>query len=125
MKITAFNPNIVVKDAQPVIALFEALGFETRHTIRSFINDEAKRVVRMKHPDGFYVDITENPDIPQPVTEIRMNVDNFEEAYKMLEERGFRNLRDGHIIEAPSFRIALMKSPSGVGINLVKHIKKD
>lgn len=32
VKITAFNPLIVTKDAAPVIALFEELGFEKRHT---------------------------------------------------------------------------------------------
>ena len=32
MKITSFNPLIVTKDAEPVIALFEDLGFEKRHT---------------------------------------------------------------------------------------------
>ena len=32
MKITSFNPLIVTKDAASTIALFEALGFERRHT---------------------------------------------------------------------------------------------
>ena len=31
MKITSFNPLIVAKDAEPVIKLFEELGFEKRH----------------------------------------------------------------------------------------------
>lgn len=125
MKITSFNPNIVTQDAQPVIALFEALGFEKRHTLSEFVDNEANRLVRMKHPDGFYVDITENPAIPQTVTEIRMNVDDFEEAYDMLTAQGFRNLSEGHIVETPSSRMAIMLSPSGFGIDLVKHIQKE
>ena len=32
MKITAFNPLILTKDAEATIALYEALGFERRHT---------------------------------------------------------------------------------------------
>ena len=32
MTITTFNPEIVTKDPGSVIALFEALGFEKRHT---------------------------------------------------------------------------------------------
>ncbi len=32
MKITSFNPLIITKDAASVIELFEALGFEKRHT---------------------------------------------------------------------------------------------
>ena len=31
MKITAFNPQIVTKDPEVLIALFEELGFERRH----------------------------------------------------------------------------------------------
>ena len=38
MTITAFNPCIITKDAESVIALFEALGFERRHT-KTGIND--------------------------------------------------------------------------------------
>ena len=33
MKITTFNPLIVTKDAENVIKLFEALGFERRHSL--------------------------------------------------------------------------------------------
>ena len=32
MKITSFNPLIVTKDTETTIALFEELGFESRHT---------------------------------------------------------------------------------------------
>ena len=32
MTITSFNPLIVTQDAEAVIALFEAMGFERRHT---------------------------------------------------------------------------------------------
>ena len=35
MKITSFNPLIATKDAASTIALFEALGFERRHTKES------------------------------------------------------------------------------------------
>ena len=31
MRITAFNPQIVTKDPEPIIKLFEELGFEKRH----------------------------------------------------------------------------------------------
>jgi len=31
MKITTFNPSIITKDAAPVIALFEELGFQQTH----------------------------------------------------------------------------------------------
>ena len=31
MKITSFNPMIVTKDLESVVAIFEALGFEKSH----------------------------------------------------------------------------------------------
>jgi len=31
MKITTFNPSIITKEAEPVIKLFEELGFEQTH----------------------------------------------------------------------------------------------
>jgi hypothetical protein len=30
MKITTFNPQIVTKDAEPIVKLFEELGFERK-----------------------------------------------------------------------------------------------
>ena len=46
MTITTFNPAIVTKDPESVIALFEALGFEKRHT-KTGINDSDISNVRM------------------------------------------------------------------------------
>ena len=48
MKITSFNPLIITKDAAPVIELFEALGFEQRHT-KTGINDKDITSVRMRY----------------------------------------------------------------------------
>ena len=31
MKITTFNPQIITKNAEPLVKLFEELGFEKRH----------------------------------------------------------------------------------------------
>ena len=50
MKITTFNPLIVTKDAEPVIALFEEMGFERRHT-KEGISENNVTDVRMKDND--------------------------------------------------------------------------
>ena len=31
MKITTFNPQIITKDAEPIVQLFQTLGFEKHH----------------------------------------------------------------------------------------------
>ena len=81
MKITTFNPLIVTKDAENVIKLFEALGFEKRHSLDANTGTEDFTNVRMKNADGFYVDISNVP-VPQDMTLIRMNVDDFDRRYK-------------------------------------------
>ena len=52
MKITSFNPQIITKDAEAVVRLFEALGFERRH-IKEDIGDLSVTGIRMKDENGF------------------------------------------------------------------------
>ena len=37
MKITTFNPQIFTKNPEPIIDLFESLGFEKRHDQNSIL----------------------------------------------------------------------------------------
>ncbi len=125
MKITTFNPMIVTKDAESVIKLFEELGFERRH-MKTGINDSDISSVRMRYTgeDGkvFHVDVAEAP-VPKDITTIRMNIDNFDEAYKMLEEKGFKNTQGDKITETGSSKSTMMLAPSGFPINITEHIK--
>jgi hypothetical protein len=50
-----------------------------------------------------------------------MNVDDFDEACKMLQEHGYRNYYGDKTVETKSSRSALMISPSGFAINLIQH----
>ena len=125
MKITSFNPLIVTKDAENVIKLFEDLGFERRHK-KTGINDEGITDVRMRYTgeDGkvFHVDVTSVP-VPKDIPTIRMNVDNFDEAYEMLKARGFVNAQGDRITETGTSRSTMMVSPSGFSISISQHIK--
>lgn len=75
-ELSTFNPLIVTKDAESAIALFENLCFERHHT-KGNIGIEDVTDIRMKDPNGFYVDISQGHG---EYTMIRMNVDNLEEA---------------------------------------------
>ena len=99
MKITSFNPLIITPKAEDIIAVFEELGFEKRHTTESDTEIAAYSSVRMKNADGFHVDITENARVPQTMTGIRMNVDNFDEAYEYLKFSGFVNTKGDQIAD--------------------------
>ena len=126
MKITSFHPSIVTKNAEETIALFEALGFERRHT-KTGINGHVTSVT-MKYTgeDGkeFRVSISEAP-VPQDITSIRMNVHDFDEAYQLLEERGFKNAQGDKITDTGSSKATMMVSPSGFPIDISEHIRKE
>ena len=125
MTITSFNPLIVTKDAEAVIALFEDLGFERRHT-KSGINGNITSVrMRYTGEDGkiFHVDVTSAP-VPQDITTIRMNVRDFDEAYQMLQEKGWKNSQGDKITETGSSKSTMMVSPSGFSISIAEHIRK-
>lgn len=123
MKITTFNPQIITKDAEAVAKLFEALGFERRHNPKG-IGELDVTGIRMKDSGGFYLDISQpNMQMPQDLAAIRMNVDNFAEAYALLTAHGFKNYYGDQTVGTKSSESAIMISPSGFVINLIQHKK--
>ena len=124
MKITTFNPQIITKDAESIVRLFQELGFEKRHNPEG-IGELNVEGIRMKDANGFYLDIS-MPEIqlPRDVTVIRINVDDFDEAFMLLIKHGFKNFYGDITVEMKSSRSALMISPSGFAINLIQHIRK-
>ena len=122
MKITSFNPLILSDNANEIIAFFEELGFEQRHH-KEDINNANITAVRMRNEGGFHVDVTDAP-VPQTMLAIRMNVDDFGEAYLFLKERGFVNAQGNRVTDTGSSRSTLMVSPYGFAISLCQHIKK-
>ena len=123
MKITTFNPQIITNDAAALTAFFEELGFEKRHNPRG-IGELNVEGIRMKDENGFCLDISQPElQLPHDLVAIRMNVDDFEAAYAMLEARGFKNFYGEKAVEMKSSKSAVMISPSGFVINLVQHLK--
>ncbi len=123
MKITTFNPQIITKNAESIIQLFEDLGFEKRHNQKG-IGELDVTGVRMKDANGFYVDISQAEALPvECLTAIRMNVDDFDEAYRLMLSHGFKNYYGDQTVDTKSARSAVMVSPSGIAINLIQHIK--
>lgn len=122
MKITAFNPVILTNSSQEVLKVFEDLGFERHHT-KTVISDDNATGFNLKYDDKFRVDVAQVDRFPKDMTVIRMNVDDFQEAYKFLTDRGFVNPQGNQITETGSSHGALLISPSGFGISLSQHIK--
>ena len=121
MKITTFDPMIVSPKGNEIVALFEALGFEKRHEVINVDGMETTNV-RMKDANGFNVDVATASVIPQDMSFIRMNVDNFDEAYELLTSKGF-TCPSGNVYESKSAKTVRLQSPSGFCIVLVEHLK--
>ena len=124
MKITSFNPLIVTKDAESAVKMFEELGFERNHTIT--VQDKGSDIttVCMKDSGGFRVDVAQANAVPQDITLIRMNVDDFDEAYKFLTDRGFKSTSGSDkTVDTRTNRSIMMVSPSGFAFDLCQHIK--
>ena len=123
MKITTFNPQIITNDAEAAAKLFEELGFERKHNPKG-MGELDVTGIRMKDANGFHLDLSQ-PDmkLPKDVVAIRVNVDNFDEAYEFLTAHGFRNFYGDQTVNTKSSESAIMISESGFVINLIQHIK--
>ena len=100
----------------------EALGFERRHQ-KNNINDDDITAVAMKDENGFRVNVAQTDNMPQDLTAIAMNVDNFEEAYELLKSKGFTNPKGDHTVDTRTNKSCMMRSPSGFAFDLCQHIK--
>lgn len=125
MKITTFNPFIATSQVDDTVRAFEALGFERRHKKEGIeIADREDSVIRMKNPEGFYLDILQSSiETVRDTVGIRMNVDDFDEAYQALLQRGFKNAYGDETVDTKTSKAAMMISPSGFPISIIQHIK--
>ena len=127
MKITTFDPIIITNKGDDAVELFQSLGFEKTHAPVTETESGGVQSYRMKYPDGgYHVDVAYSVrELPRDKTYIRMNVDNFQEAYDILVKHGFKNVKgDGNTLETNHAVEATMVSPSGFIIALVQHIKQ-
>ncbi len=122
MKITGFCPMIVTKDAEAVMKVFEALGFERRHT-KTDIEGGNNTNYSMKDANGNRINIASSEVIPQDLMGISMNVDNFQEAYDFLISKGFVNPRGDKVTDTSSSRATMLFAPSGFPITVAEHLK--
>ena len=123
MKITSFEPYILVKDAEPVVQLFQDLGFEKRHRTEGMSDLNLTGIV-MCDANNYRVSIVQSADLPrESLTGIRVNVDDFDEAYEFLTSRGFIEAPGGKEVDTGSARTILMMAPSHFLIALIQHIK--
>ena len=123
MKITTFNPMILSKNAEEIIKLFEEMGFEKKHQ-KDNIDNKDITSVRMTDANGFHVDVAKIHATDKDITTMRMNVDDYDEAYEFLKGKGFTNASgEDRAVESKSAKSCLLISPSGFSIQLTQHLK--
>ncbi|WP_408070558.1 hypothetical protein [Butyrivibrio sp. JL13D10] len=120
MKITAFNPLICSTNPEPIIKLMEELGFEIKHEKEGIEGDIKSTDMVM---GDFRVDVAAVHKVPQDLTAIRINVDNFQEAYDYFISKGFTNPRGDAVTDTKSSKATLLFSPSGFAVNICEHTK--
>ena len=122
MKITSFGPLVVSPKAEELIRLFEELGFEKQHVKSDIEDGQNINSVMMDH-DGNRIDIASTEHLERDLMSIRINVDDFDEAYIFFLDHGFINTRGDKITETSSSKDTFLISPSGFGITLTEHLK--
>jgi hypothetical protein len=122
MKITGFCPLIVTKDPEGVMKVFEALGFERRHTKKD-IEGGANINYSMKDANGNRINIASSETIPQDLTGININVDSFQEAYDFFISKGFINPRGDKVTDTSSSKATMLFAPSGFAVTITEHLK--
>ncbi|MBR5916234.1 MAG: hypothetical protein IKZ57_07300 [Spirochaetia bacterium] len=124
MKITGICPLIVTKEPEPIIKVFEELGFERRHT-KTDIEGGTVFAVVMKDANGNRVAVAKSDNMPKDLTGIAINVDNFQEAYDFFIAKGFVNPRgEGRVTNTSSSKATMLFAPSGYAVSISEHIKK-
>ena len=127
LKITTFNPLICTRHADEIVKIFEELGFETTH-VKEKLNDEDITEFRMKDVNGFHIDVSSAGNrlpMPNDLTVLRINVDDFDEAMRFFTNKGFFNPLGDRTIDGGSSKDAILLAPSGFGIRLIQHIKNN
>lgn len=115
---------IETSHGENLIRYFESMGFEMQH-IRQLDAVDGRSVsdVSMKDENGFRVDICRDEAAAADRICIRLNVDDFDEAYKTLTAQGFRDIQEGRFMESRTAVETMLVAPSGLGIRLVRHKK--
>ena len=122
MKITGFNPMIVSNNTEGIIQLFEEMGFAKRHDVSGQTESDYRDVI-MEDENENRVDIAQ-VETEKDLILLRMNVDDFQEAYDFLIQKGFVNTRGDGTVGTETSKAATMVSPSGFMISLIQHIKE-
>lgn len=73
--------------------------------------------------DDLLVSVSNSADMPQDLTGIAINVDNFQEAYDYFIGKGFVDPRAGTVTDTSSSKATMLFAPSGFAVVISEHLK--
>lgn len=77
----------------------------------------------LKDANGNRINIASSLTVPQDLTGININVDNFQEAYDFFISKGFINPRGDKVTDTSSSRATMLFAPSGFAVTITEHLK--
>ena len=124
MKITSFCPMIITPDAEGTIKAYESLGFNVAHIKENagMAGDGTDSSI-LKNERGDRIIIASASVLPQAVTMVHINVDNYREAVEHFEKLGYKIMKQADSTENTTSVACAMVAPDGHMIQVSEHIK--
>lgn len=122
MEIRAFTPIIFTNDDAAIIAQFEAMGFEKRHTKDMAETNSVVSTV-MKDGNGHTVCTVKGAGFPQTFTGIRVMVDDYDKAIEEFTKMGYVNIQGKGKSDTGTSVATLLRSPEGLFVSVAQHLR--
>ena len=124
MTVKTYYPALCTPNFEETVKELEALGFTKAHEKNDIAEHNNTNMV-MKDGNGNKVDVVSLSSmsaVKQSFTAIRMNVENYDEAYAELTAKGFIDLHPG-TVETKSSKSTMLRSKEGFMYILTEHVK--
>lgn len=120
MKIKVQYTTMIVKDLNESIKFYrDVLGFKEGYHIDL---PDGGAITIMNSEDGASVELIENKNYDVGLYSIGTDVDDLDEAIKILKEKGYETT--GPVIPTTVGRMAFVLDPNGVRICLIEHTQE-
>lgn len=120
MKITAFYPAILTKNADKIIEHQSKFGFSVIHERDDLFCPGDKEYV-LENENGKRMDVVYVEELEKNCFMVRVNVDDFDEALNIYLNDGFTIFKGPSIDDCS--KNVLLNCPDGELIMLMQHIK--
>jgi lactoylglutathione lyase len=120
LKIKVQYTTMIVKDLEESVKFYrDVLGFKEGYHVKT---PDGGAITIMNSEDGASVELIENKNYDVGLYSIGTDVDDLDEAIKILKEKGYETT--GPVIPTTVGRMAFVLDPNGVRICLIEHTQE-